>query len=708
MNNKKFKYDKHQIFTMIFSLLAVIAFFLPFSSGVSATSLDGKHSFQIFDIIGFVFQPDKLAAGTGSAFYLSFVISAFLLVLLFFLAIVIFVQTLLQGKVGIRRALAVVFFVGIIFAGMSFNSTLTEVAKTGNNLYEVYPEFKIALKTTTGSVNNWVRKIDNLVEEADEVFAEYENKDEIVVTLQSLSEEANGIDYSASDATKKKYNQYIFESMEELIEIEDQEAVFTSYFKNMCKSVSNISNVYGIGFLLLMLLGLLLTGSTYTEKELTGFRNTGISVRYMYIGVMALVFFGTLLLPIVTVPGTSQIATGFNTITFISVLMAFGKLTNFDDLASGLGLTVTGDVNSALIMVGILFMVISLGLMIAFFYTNIKQKKFLTRRILGIATAVFYILGFILANSALKTTGISVTSNLYMLLGIVLAAATLPFTAMMDKERYKAFSIINILIFIIISAFILVPLWKVIVDSLDASAGYGMKLWPAKFDLEGYRTVLTYPTIVKPFLVSVLTTVAGTALGLILSTLGAYVLVQFDMPGRNFFANILLFTLIFQAGMIPVYLNLQNLGILNTLWAVILPMSINVYNLVLMRNFFEGIPSSLIESAQIDGCSPMGIFVRIVLPLSKAALASIGLMFAVAFWNDYTTFKLYVMDTNLYNFQMKLRAMIFSSDLPNNNSISENTLQNAAIMVAIIPFMIIYPFCQKYFVKGVNVGAVKE
>ena len=128
-----------------------------------------------------------------------------------------------------------------------------------------------------------------------------------------------------------------------------------------------------------------------------------------------------------------------------------------------------------------------------------------------------------------------------------------------------------------------------------------------------------------------------------------------------------------------------------------------------MRNFFEGIPHSLFESAEIDGCSPMGIFFKIVLPLSKAALAAIGLMFAVSYWNDYTNYKLYITDSLWYNFQMKLRSIIMGSDLPiPNGGATENTIKNAAIMVAILPFMFIYPFCQKYFVKGVNIGAVKE
>ena len=161
--------------------------------------------------------------------------------------------------------------------------------------------------------------------------------------------------------------------------------------------------------------------------------------------------------------------------------------------------------------------------------------------------------------------------------------------------------------------------------------------------------------------------------------------------------------------MIPTYLVMKGLHLTNSLWGVILLPAINVYNLVLMRNFFEGIPSSLYESATLDGCTPMQTFYKIVLPLSKAALASIGLMYAVSYWNDYTNYKLYITNSDLYNFQMKLRSIVMGSDLPEaNGSATENTVKNAAIMTAIIPFMIVYPFCQKYFVKGVNIGAVKE
>lgn len=280
---------------------------------------------------------------------------------------------------------------------------------------------------------------------------------------------------------------------------------------------------------------------------------------------------------------------------------------------------------------------------------------------------------------------------------------------MRSKKKIPVFQIVNGLIFIIVCLIILIPLWKVLVDSFDLKTAYGMKMWPEKFGVEGYVQIFKNPTLFRAIMISVLTTVVGTLLALTLSTLGAYVLIQWDMPGRTFFANMLLFTMIFNGGMIPTYLVLKGMHLTNTLWVVILFPALNVYNLVLMRNFFEGIPSSLYESATLDGCSPMQTFLRIVLPMSKAALASIGLMFAVSYWNDYTHYKLYILDSKLYNFQMKLRGMVMGSELPTvGGNATENTLKNAAIIIVIIPFMILYPCLQKYFVKGVNIGAVKE
>ena len=279
---------------------------------------------------------------------------------------------------------------------------------------------------------------------------------------------------------------------------------------------------------------------------------------------------------------------------------------------------------------------------------------------------------------------------------------------MKDRPKIRLFNVINGILFILISIIMLIPIYKVLVDSFDLSSAYGMRLWPKQFGLAGYASVLSNPTLYRPLLISVGTTLVGTFLGLALSTLGAYVLIQWDMPGRTFFANFLLFTMIFNGGMIPTYLVMKNLGLTNNLLGVVLLPAINIYNLVLMRNFFEGIPQSLFEAATLDGCTPMATFIKVVLPLSKAALASIGLMFAVAYWNDYTNYKLYITDSSLYNFQMKLRSIMMGSDLPQGHGgATENTVKSAAIIIAILPFMILYPFLQKYFVKGVNVGAVK-
>lgn len=277
------------------------------------------------------------------------------------------------------------------------------------------------------------------------------------------------------------------------------------------------------------------------------------------------------------------------------------------------------------------------------------------------------------------------------------------------KKKIQLFDVVNYIVFIIIALVIIVPIWKVIVDSFNAVGVYQFQLWPNRPTLDGYRTIIETQRLYQPFLNSVYTTVAGAILGLVLSTLGGYVLAQKDLPGRDLIAGFLLFTMIFSGGMIPEYLVMKELGLVNNMWILVVKHGINVYNVVLMKNFFEGIPESLYEAAKIDGCTPMGIFFRIVLPLSKAALASIGLMFAVTVWNDYSTVKIYITDPDQVNFQYKLRNMIMDGDTPTTSyQVSQSTLFNAGIICAILPFMVLYPFLQKYFVTGVNVGAVKE
>ena len=277
------------------------------------------------------------------------------------------------------------------------------------------------------------------------------------------------------------------------------------------------------------------------------------------------------------------------------------------------------------------------------------------------------------------------------------------------KAHIHVFDIVNYIVFVIIALIILMPIWKVVMDSFNAVGVYQFQIWPSQPTLDGYKTILTTSKLYRPFVNSIITTLVGTLVGLIMSTLGGYVLCQMELPGRELIAYFLMFTMIFSGGMIPEYLVMRQLHLTNNMWILVVKHGMNVYNLVLMRNFFEGIPASLFEAAKIDGCSPMGIFFKIVLPLSKAALASIGLMFAVTVWNDYSTVQIYITNRDQVNFQYILRVMVMDGDTPTTQyKVSQNTLYYAAIVMAILPFMALYPFLQKYFVKGVNIGAVKE
>ena len=276
----------------------------------------------------------------------------------------------------------------------------------------------------------------------------------------------------------------------------------------------------------------------------------------------------------------------------------------------------------------------------------------------------------------------------------------------------KVFVVCNTLFMV---AFVIITLYPVLNtlaislnDGTDALRG-GIYLWPRKWTFKNYITVLQKDNLITGAYITVARTIIGTLLALVANAILAFIVSRKNFIFKRSLSLFWVVTMYVNGGMIPTYLVLRQLHLTNTLWVVILYPALNVYNLVLMRNFFEGIPASLYEAATLDGSTPMQTFVRIVLPMSKPALASIGLMYAVSYWNDYTHYKLYINNSDLYNFQMKLRGMIMGSDLPTaSGNATENTIKNAAIIIVIIPFMILYPFLQKYFVQGVNIGAVKE
>ncbi len=285
---------------------------------------------------------------------------------------------------------------------------------------------------------------------------------------------------------------------------------------------------------------------------------------------------------------------------------------------------------------------------------------------------------------------------------------------MNDKFSFKKghrgraiFLICNYMFLIALMICMTIPLLKVMVDSIDPTT-YGIRLFPKKVDFSAYKHILSRSSLYRPLWISVYSTIVATVVGLLLTTLAGYVIIQREMPGHKLIVNSIMLTMLFSGGMIPTYLTIKALGLMNNVMTCILPVCLSSYNIILMKSFFEGIPGTLYEAAELDGATPVGIFARIVLPLSKPALASIGLFIAVGMWNNYMNFVLYITDANKKNFQVKVRELILNDGLSGSSiDISEDMLKNAMVVIVVMPFLIIYPFLQKYFVKGVTIGAVK-
>lgn len=284
---------------------------------------------------------------------------------------------------------------------------------------------------------------------------------------------------------------------------------------------------------------------------------------------------------------------------------------------------------------------------------------------------------------------------------------------MIDKFSFKkghrsraVFLIFDYVFIILLCVCMLVPLLKVLVDSVDPTS-HGIQLLPKQIDFAAYKMILGKSSLYQPLWVSIYTTILATVIGLAMVTLAGYVVLQREMPGHKFIVGSIMLTMMFSGGLIPTYITIKTLGLMNNVFTVILPASVSAYNIILMKSFFEGIPGTLYEAAELDGASPMGIFTRIVLPLSKPALASIGLFIAVGMWNQYMNFVLYITDASKKNFQVKVRDLILNDGLSGSIELSEELLKNAMVVIVVFPFLVIYPFLQKYFVKGVTLGAVK-
>ncbi|MCY9670276.1 carbohydrate ABC transporter permease [Paenibacillus alginolyticus] len=289
---------------------------------------------------------------------------------------------------------------------------------------------------------------------------------------------------------------------------------------------------------------------------------------------------------------------------------------------------------------------------------------------------------------------------------------------MIMTRGHKIFNVFNIILLGMIGLSMVLPLIHIIAQSLSNNVAINagkVSLWPVGFTLGSYRLILQDPTIWIGFRNSVIITVFGTLINLFMTTTLAYPLSRPEYLFRKSILVMVLFTLIFSAPLIPNYLLVKQLGLLNTLWALMLPMAISAFNLFVMRSFFLNLPTELLDSARIDGCGEFRILWNIVLPLSKPAMATMGIMYAVGHWNRYAEAVFYIDHRNWIPLQVRLREIVFTDQMGQSDVSSElmmllspEGIKMAVIVVATIPILCVYPFLQKHFIQGMMVGSVKS
>lgn len=244
----------------------------------------------------------------------------------------------------------------------------------------------------------------------------------------------------------------------------------------------------------------------------------------------------------------------------------------------------------------------------------------------------------------------------------------------------------------------------------------GFVLFPHSFSLDGYRYIFSTPTITRSLVVTIALAAIGTLINLLFTVLMAYPLARSDLFGRRPLMLMIVFTLIFSGGMIPNYLVVKSLHLLDSYWSLVLPGLINAFNLIVLKNFFQQLPDGLEESARIDGCTDFGVLFRIVLPLSGSALATFGLFYAVGHWNTFFNAILYLNDADKWPIQVWLRQIIILSQAGIGDASSFDDsfvvpppaiIKMAVIVISTVPILLIYPFLQKHFAKGVLLGSVK-
>lgn len=285
------------------------------------------------------------------------------------------------------------------------------------------------------------------------------------------------------------------------------------------------------------------------------------------------------------------------------------------------------------------------------------------------------------------------------------------------KKKLTVGIALNYILITLLTFVCLYPFLNVVAYSFsgyNAVLSKEVTFYPIDFTLEAYKQILGRTTIWTAMRTTVMVTLLGTALSLVLTTFAAYALSIRDLPGRKVLTGLILFTMYFGGGMIPTFLVVKGVGLYDTLGALFIPQSVSVFNFIVMRTFFKELPESLQDAARIDGASYMQVLVKIILPLSLPILATIGLFYAVGYWNSYFEALIYIQDVDKYTLQLRLRSLLFGSELTSNTSdnvagtmVLTQSLKMAIVAVSTVPILIVYPWLQKYFVKGVMLGSVK-
>lgn len=274
----------------------------------------------------------------------------------------------------------------------------------------------------------------------------------------------------------------------------------------------------------------------------------------------------------------------------------------------------------------------------------------------------------------------------------------------------RIFLFFNILFMSLLCLTILVPIWMVFITSLssnEVAARESFVIIPKGLELNSYISVFTTGGYLSAFIRSIWITIAATAVSMVISTTMAYALAQKELVWRNGFMNIILVTMVLDGGIIPFYMVVRSLGMINTYWSLILPTAVSTYNLILMRNFFRTVPESLFESARLDGANELKILVRIVLPVSIPIIAAITLFYMVVHWNRYFEVVMFINKTGMYTVQVLLRMLIFRSEGDGAYAILVNNFKMAVMVIAMLPILLVYPFIQKYFISGLMLGSIK-